>query len=488
MTIVSTIDRAAPAAGTPRSSAALRAQFQRAANDIEGLLTTMAAAPTGAFRANSGARIVRLNDRLFLGSATANDGAKPNVAKDWLTQLINWPVYNATGASLSPNGRIAWTVGSQTLGFDPVEAGTTQTTIGLAAFALANNPGTYPADYFAAYALYGEGRTYPGTVSNAFAAELEAINLRGAHDGLPTPYQELTLSATHALRLGSGGGQGLSPYDAQAAISIVPNGAKFRVGIVFDKAALTGANGVTGFGDAMQLGRGHRIVWFHAGGGTGTEVAAITSTATQPVHSIQFQNGSTLHLSPGGNIDFTVANVAASANGIGVRPSIAGAPVELESFGADAGVDIALRPKGTGNVRLYADVLSFFSDAGNQLGYLQNQVTTPGLENGLVFANGGPFVFGRGAIIWAMEQTASATNYLATVNAGPGTAPGIHARGGDVDVDVLLQPKGAGTVAVQAPNTTAATAGSASALPGVPGGYITLRINGALRKIPYWNV
>lgn len=485
--VVSTIDRNAPAAGSPRSSAALRAQFQRAANDIEGLLTTLAATPTGDFRANDGARILRFNDRLFVGSATANDGRKPNVAKDWLTQLINWPVYNATSAIVSPNGRIALTTGSQTLGFDPVEAGTTQTTIGLAAFALANNPGTFPADYFGAYALYTEARTYPGTVSNAFGAELEAINLRGVHDDMPTPYQELTLSATHALRLGSGGGQGLSPFDAQAALSIVPNGAQFRAGIVFEKGALTGADGDTGFGTAMQLGKGHRLVWYHAGGGTGTEVAAITSTATQPVHSLQFQNGATLFLSPSSNIDVSLANVASSVNGIGLRASATNQPVEIESFGANANVDIALRPKGTGNVRLYADTLFFFNDAGNQLSSVQNQTTTPGLESSLIFANAGPFFFGRGAVLWGMEQIASAVNYLATANAATGNAPGLYARGTDANVDVLLQPQGTGTIAVQAPNTTSATAGAASALPGVPSGYITVRINGALRKIPYWN-
>lgn len=447
--VASTIDRSVPAAGSPRSSAALRAQFARAANDIETLLSTGAATPTGTFRANDGAHIVRLNDRLFVGSATENDGRKPNITKDWLTNEINWPVYNATSAFLSPNGRIAITAGSQTLDLDSIEAGTTQTTIGVAAFALANNPGTYPVDFFSAYAFYGEGRVDPGTVSNAFAAELEAINLTGAAIGPSTPYRNLSLAATHALRLGSGGGQGLSPFDAQAAISIVNNQAKFETGIVFAKDALTGATGTSGFGTAMALGLGHMLTWWRDNGGIGEQTTFITSTATAPVASLQFQNGGTVLVTPGGKLALNVGNVANAVNGISILPAAVGTAPSITTIGDDANPDLIIKPKGAGNLQLWADQLIFYSDAGNQMSGLINSVTNTTNLNTLQFADTGPFLYGRGAVIMGFQQNTSAVNYIEARNAISGAAVGMYALGSNSNIPFVVQPKGTGPFQLQ---------------------------------------
>lgn len=486
--VTSTIDLNVPAAQHPLSAGAIRAQFARAANDIENLLTASAASSTGHFRSNDGARIVKLNDRLFVGAATDNDGAKPNIATDWLTDLVNWPVYNGTSAFVSPNGGVAVTAGSQTLGFDPVEFGTTQTTIGFAAFAMANNPGTYPDDFFSAYAFYGEGRTYPGTVSNAFAAELEAINMRGEHDSDPTPYRELTLSATHALRLGSGGGQDLDPYDAQAAISIVPNGAKFRAGIVFEKGALAGADGTTGFGTAMSLGLGHMLSWYYDDSSTGERATFITSTATQPVDSLQFQNGALLLVSPAGKITASWAVVEDAVNGLGFLPAVAGQAPTLETFGDDTNVDLKIKPKGAGNIAAYCNTLLFYSDGGSQLAGLVNGATDPTKMTTLEFNDYGAFVYSQGAgVLFSVSRVASAVNYVSVYPSVTGSAVSFRATGADANVDLVLQGKGTGTVGFEAPNTTSATAGGASALPGDPAGYVTLNINGALKKMPYWN-
>lgn len=486
--VTSTIDLNVPAAQQSLSAGAIRAQFARAANDIENLLTASAASSTGHFRSNDGARIVKLNDRLFVGAATNNDGAKPNIATDWLTDLVNWPVYNGTSAFVSPNGGVAVTAGSQTLGFDPVEFGTTQTTIGFAAFAMANNPGSYPDDFFSAYAFYGEGRTYPGTVSNAFAAELEAINMRGEHDSDPTPYRELTLSATHALRLGSGGGQGLDPYDAQAAISIVPNGAKFRAGIVFEKGALAGADGATGFGTAMSLGLGHMLSWYYDDSSTGDRATFITSTATQPVDSLQFQNGAMLLVSPAGKATASWAVVEDAVNGVNFQPAVAGQMPAIETFGDDTHVDLTFKPKGNGNLGAYCANFLFYSDAGNQMSGLVNSVTISDQTTTLEFDNNGAFVYSQGAgVLFSVARVANAVNYVSAYPAVTGSAASLRATGTDTDVDLVLQGKGAGTVGFEAPDTSSASAGGASALPGAPAGYLTLNINGALKKMPYWN-
>lgn len=310
--------------------------------------------PTGFFWSDDGAVVMRVNDRLLVGGAAANDAAKPNIETDWLTDLVNWPVFNATAAITSSFGTIALTTGSQTLDLDPVAAGTTQTTIGVAAFAMANNPGTFPADYFAAYGFYGEARVYPGTVSDAFAAELEAINLSGLANASPTPYRELVVGSAQALRLGAGGGQGLSVEPALSALAIVPNGTTFNAGIVFEKGALTGADGDTGFGDAILMAKGHMAAWYAEGDGNGERTFFVTSTISDAdfKSSIQAQDGAILFIQPNDTVGFAISTVASAANGIGVKPAITGEAPELESFGAVADVDLRLAPKGAGTVIL----------------------------------------------------------------------------------------------------------------------------------------
>lgn len=319
--------------------------------DMSGDFT---APPTGFFWSDDGAVVMRVNDRLLVGGAAANDAAKPNIDTDWLTDLVNWPVFNSTAAITSSFGTIALTAGSQTLDLDPVAAGSTQTTIGVAAFAMANNQGTYPTGYFSAYGFYGEARVYAGTVSDAFAAELEAVNLSGMANAFPTPYRELQTGSAQALRLGSGGGQGLDVEPAISALAIVPNGSTFNAGIVFEKGALTGADGTTGFGDAILMAKGHLAAWYAAGDGNGERTFFVTSTIDDATNrsSIQAQDGAILFIQPNDVVGFAVSTVASAANGIGVRPAITGEAPELEAFGAASNLDLRLSPKGTGTVIL----------------------------------------------------------------------------------------------------------------------------------------
>lgn len=345
--------------------------------------------PTGFFWSDDGAVVLRMNDRLLVGGAAANDAAKPNVDTDWLTNLVNWPVFNATAAITSSFGTIALTTGSQTLDLDPVAAGTTQTTIGVAAFAMANNPGTFPDDYFAAYGFYGEARVYAGTVSDAFAAELEAINLSGTANAAPTPYRELQTGSAQALRLGSGGGQGLSVDPAISALAIVPNGSTFNAGIVFEKGAITGADGATGFGEAIVMGLGHLVSWYAEGSGNGERTFLVTSTITEAAKraSIQAQDGGVLFLGPDDTVGFSVSTVANAVNGLGAKPSAAGVPVMLEAFGADTNVGLALSPKGSGG--LMAQVPTATAAGGNARGaYAVDWQTDRGLATQVASGEG----------------------------------------------------------------------------------------------------
>lgn len=421
---------------------------------------------TGEFWANDGATVMRVNDRLLVGAAAASDASKPSVDLDWLSALVNWPVLNGLMAVTSPVGTIALTVGSQTADLDPVAAGSTQTTIGIASFAMANNPGTYPADYFAAYAFYGEARVYAGTVSDAFGAELEAINLSGTPNDQPTPYHELFVGSAQALRLGSGGGQGLNPLPALSAIAIVPNGSTFNAGIVFEKGALTGADGSTGFGTAMALGKGHLLSWYAEGGGDGERVAFITSTIDDPANvvSLQAQDGGWLFLQPDDNIGFVIPTVADATFGIAAEAGASGDRAVIRAFknGApgddadlglqaandgvivpdativpDAGVTTALRMLPGQNI-LWHD------SAGNQAAGLASSREADTLVS-MEFSNAGVFFYSAlaAAVMFSVSEVASAVNYMTAAPAIAGSAPTLSATGPAAAVPLGLAAKGA---------------------------------------------
>lgn len=370
---------------------------------------TFDAPATGEFWSDDGARVLRMNDRLLVGGAAANDAAKPNVEKDWLSEYINWPVFNATAAITSNFGTIALTVGSQTAQLDPLAADTTQTTIGVAAFALSNNSGTYPDDYFASYGFYGEARVYPGTVSDSFAAELEAINLSGVANGQPTPYRELFVGSTQALRLGSGGGYPVNPLPALSAIGIVPNGSTFNAGIVFDKAALTGADGTNGFGTAVAMGKGHLLAWYCDSAPDGAVTATITSTIASPANavSLQAQDGGWTFVQPSGAVGFSVETVANAANYLVARPAAAGSAVGLVAAGPDANVRLDLLAKGSSSAYAPSLATNMFSlGSGSAVSSATYRKATMFFDQTLAGAGGPDLRFGgvvRGTLTNSLE-------------------------------------------------------------------------------------
>lgn len=442
--------------------------------------------PTGDFWADDGARVMRINDRLLVGAAAANDAAKPNVEKDWLSDLINWPVFNATAAITSAVGTIALTVGSQTADLDPVAAGTTQTTIGVAAFAIANNPGTYPTGYYAAYGFYSEGRVYPGTVSDAFAAEFEAINMSGTPNGTPTPYRELLVGSAHALRLGSGGGQGLDVDPAISALAIVPNGTTFNAGIVFEKGALTGANGTTGFGEAIALAKGHLVSWYAPGDDdNGARAFFVTSTISDPDYrsSIQAQDGGLLFMQPNDTIGFSVRTVQNAGAGLTMIPAVAGDRVSLEAFGSSDQVPVRIAVKGA-YAPLFLDssqIIVTQPGGTNRTAVFQNAIGTDDTSFSLVVQDDGFVLSGASGALARFINVANASDSIEFTNAADGDAPAIYAINGDL----RLQGGGGSTLILDIPTETSVAAGGASALPAAPSAYLVVRDGaGTLLGVP----
>lgn len=455
--------------------------------------------PSGRFFEDEGASIVRLNDRLLIGPVSQIDASTlgGGADADWfsagtgVSAGLNWVSFLSTVSVVSPNGTVGISAASRASDV-PADLGTSQITIPFVGVAVMDRTGGGPP-YWTSYGGYLEGRMEPvaATTGTVIGLEIDAINFGTVIDQ-STPWRRQTLGGATGLWLASGGdpanhGRAIAP--AQLAIGVINNGETWMAGLVMANNAIEGTDGTTGFGEAILLSTRHLLGWWGEGTGIGERVNYITSTSTVPGHSLQFQDGGSFFASAGGKIDFSVSNVANSVNGLGARPAVAGQAPRFESFGDDTDVDMVLAPKGAGNLHVRADVIGFYSDAGNEMSYLSNQVGDAANVNGLVFDDGGPFFYGLGSVVMGFGMVANAVNHLSTANAATGNPPGLLAVGTDSDVDILLDPQGSnGTLKLAVPTATSATAGAASALPGAPAAYLIVKDGaGTSLKIPAWN-
>lgn len=245
---------------------------------------------TGKFYQNNGAVISRLNDRLFVGGATANDGDNPNVAKDWLTDIVSWAVFTAQAAVESISGQIAITAGSQTLQSPASGLGSSADAIGVAAWGINN----ITTQNLTAWAYYAEARRYPSVTGATFGMEVEIMNVSGNNSLASTPYAQITTGLTAGLWVGSGGdapAYGLTAMDATIGLAFINNFGTFLTGISFGATAIQGTNGKDGnTGEAIALATGHVIRWYTPSGSAGPFIYSSQTAAGAP--GLIFTNGS----------------------------------------------------------------------------------------------------------------------------------------------------------------------------------------------------
>jgi len=169
----------------------------------------------------------------------------------------------------------------------------------------------------------------------------------------------------------------LTDYDVSLAINIGRfkgvNGGAFLKGIVFHKSSLSGCDGSTGVGIAMDMAKGHQIQWRYATGDAGiTSVIRCDAASHYNSPRINFstQNFAIKQL----RTNDTETNAfmvllpdisdGSDVNGLYVNCSKTGAGLsELKAHGVDTNVDIGLTPKGSGVLRA---------------GYAATVATTPG--------------------------------------------------------------------------------------------------------------
>jgi hypothetical protein len=306
---------------------------------------------TNTFFAQSGAAIQRLNDRVFVGGATENDGLFPDVERDWLS-IYQHTLTTPDGGSIAPavrssqfasltNQHDASTFGllgaSQTKNFLSASAAC----IGVSGYAIANNT-TYNAK---AWAYYGEAHRVGASTALVYGMELDTFTAGASIS--PTPYSQ---GDVIGLQIGCGANAS-GGVDGSAAIQIVGNRYKVKAGIVIAADAITGTDGVTGSGVAISMAKGHALQWYASGGAlTGRIIAVGTTNSNSPqlqlgdaaINMQSRSNGFLQHI-------FDISDTA--VNCLRYSSAAAGAAPQLAVGGSDANINLALIPKGTGGVQ-----------------------------------------------------------------------------------------------------------------------------------------
>jgi len=145
---------------------------------------------------------------------------------------------------------------------------------------------------------------------------------------------------------------------------------------------------------------------------------------------------------------------------------------------------------GAGDAIIFAKghTLTWYSSDGNQTSHIQGNISDSTLGMSLEFNNTGlTLQNATGGNLLVVPPVANSVNYLILAGAPAGGQVGVLANGSDADIDIKLVPRGAGYVDLNGAITSTATSGGATALPATPSSYISVKIDGAIRKIPCYN-
>jgi hypothetical protein len=323
-----------------------------------GTLTGTVTGPNGTFTAgglgsiatgfSGNLDIASASQFVSLGSAVGRKDASGNTVPTWLGQaagglMVYYDTFGRVNSYLNTAHGMAFTAGVQSID----NAGVM---IGFASYAEAKT-GTSGA----VWGSYSHGAKY-GTGS-VLGHEIDVCNVSTLVKA--KPYQMGLAGVTATLWLGAGGetAQQSSPIavvNTGCAIGILANGTTtnptfFDKGIVFGKNAIAGADGTTGTGIAVQMGKGHEIQWvYDTSEGRGAFIRADTTASgtgmvfgNSTINFVRQAAESTPILTLGGA-------AVGQVNGIQIDGSATNTGVDIQAIGTDTNIPIAIQPKGTG--------------------------------------------------------------------------------------------------------------------------------------------
>lgn len=203
-----------------------------------------------------------------------------------------------------------------------------------------------------AWGFYSTVKREAGVLGPTHGMEVDVANM----GTLVTinPFAMVAPGQTNGLWIATGGETTLNAAVgvASCAVGIIRNdsagtpSAAFEKGIVFDRYALSGCNGVTGTAVAVGMARGHLLQWYGAGGAGIGYIANQTNTVALAT-SLNFDDNGTMIYGASGPL-LQVPPVASSANYPVLKAVVAGGSVKLSAAGSDANIDIFVETKGSG--------------------------------------------------------------------------------------------------------------------------------------------
>src|SRR5574337_369403 len=354
-----------PAARLPALTGDVTTTVGTAATTIANTAVTNAKAaqmPANTIKANPTGTLGNAQDatQLIMGSGSAASNKLATYAYGTSgTPIVSLPsaggvgVAGASWTSLSPGGASAQ-IGGIFWGF---------------ADATAKGSGTG----FDAWGLYTEARAYPNVTSFAVGQEIDITNLSASTVDI-APNNPFVAGNNVALHLASGGGitstnkafnpvSGLADLVSRAAsayLLISKHGSTANKGIVFDQAALTGADGTDtgGTAQAFSLGRGQALAWYVSNGSLAAQINSSLKTTDLLNQSLQFAADIGLIYQAGTN---TLLQVYPGTAGSPLREGVVivggasggGAPlIKPTSNDGQTNVSLAIQGIGTGQVQL----------------------------------------------------------------------------------------------------------------------------------------
>lgn len=287
----------------------------------------------------STAKVVRLRDRVFVGGGAAATGNR-NGTQGWIvptsTEGANWASRDSQLFVGASTGLVAISgfarASDDTDGVAPAES------IGVAGFVINN------AANAKAWGLYSDLQREVGA---GFTVGLEVAAKNKGADTTAQPYS--MTDGCHGIWLAAGGDStygGVATNPSDTAVAIVKSTISWNKGIVFEADSLTGCDGVTGVGTAIQMARGMRFQWLQTGGLAGAAIRSDVDISGRDM-GLLFDNNLIVLQGASGSTMAAFNWVTNSVNRFSFTTALAGASPVASATGTDTDIDWTIQGKGS---------------------------------------------------------------------------------------------------------------------------------------------
>jgi hypothetical protein len=213
----------------------------------------------------------------------------------------------------------------------------------------------------------------------------------------------------------------------------------------------------------LALANGQEITWSintDGTGGTGAYIISVVDSLSD-LQALLFQDTGPTFLGASGHASFQIISVPSSVDGITVTPSVTGSAPSIGVSGTDTNIGLNLKTKGTAPITPYAAIrpfsaltnvlimqtnqsLSWVNSNNQETAAISNSSVNTAIQPLLEFTDTGAYFQASGGTMFAMQELASAVNYLQAEPAITGGSVILSAQGTDTNINVLFQTQGDG--------------------------------------------